>query len=216
MDQSISVYGKQCTAGLVNFKPELSVQDVKIPGSAVFVVANSMVVADKVASSDTCYNLRFVETRVAAAIMHARLGGQPDANNIVMYDIWKKLESDFVKCLELVDECFKGSKGQPFTMEQAASQLKMSVETLAATFARDLTRLPPGLDLYNRARHVFTEAKRVHEFAAICRNDCPAQDTLTCIGKVMDESQRSCRDYFHCSCPELDELVQVCKFVSYV
>lgn len=28
----------------------------------------------------------------------------------------------------------------------------------------------------------------------------------------MNESQDACRDYFQCSCKELDELVEICRF----
>ena len=58
----------------------------------------------------------------------------------------------------------------------------------------------PKLVLRKRALHVLTEARRVLQMNGA---------DLKTWGKLMCESHASCRDLYHCSCKELDELVDV-------
>lgn len=62
--------------------------------------------------------------------------------------------------------------------------------------------------------HVFTEALRVLEFRDLCKEvgDTTAPDALLeKLGKLMDESQKSCANLFQCSSPELDQLTGLAK-----
>ena len=62
--------------------------------------------------------------------------------------------------------------------------------------------------LYNRAIHVYSEARRVEEFQEICNTAPPgATDKL---GQLMNDSHASCSNQYECSCPELDSLVDLC------
>lgn len=67
--------------------------------------------------------------------------------------------------------------------------------------------------LYKRAMHVFTEARRVLQFRDLCvsPNAPKAVTLLQELGKLMDESQQSCSQLFECSCPELDSLTSLAK-----
>ncbi|KAK7891039.1 hypothetical protein WMY93_023002 [Mugilogobius chulae] len=62
--------------------------------------------------------------------------------------------------------------------------------------------------LYQRAKHVYSEAWRVLQFKRVC--DTEPTDALTQLGDLMNQSHSSCRDLYECSCPELDQLVQLC------
>lgn len=85
MDQSISVMGVRNSALLIHFVPRLSVEPIPIPAPdlwaklgpefdpPVFVVANTLVVSDKHKTAPTNYNLRVVETKLAAAILSRKL-----------------------------------------------------------------------------------------------------------------------------------------------
>ncbi|KAM0746484.1 galactokinase [Meredithblackwellia eburnea MCA 4105] len=66
------------------------------------------------------------------------------------------------------------------------------------------------LKIWRRARHVLTEALRVYQFKALLES-APSDDAelLASLGKLMNESQASCRDDFECSCPEIDEVVDL-------
>jgi len=62
----------------ISFFPELNASPVPLPVGAVFVVANSLVVSDKAVTAKRCYNLRVVETLVAARILAKALGVKVD------------------------------------------------------------------------------------------------------------------------------------------
>jgi galactokinase len=74
MDQAASVFGEKEKAVLVQFAPELRETSVKFPDEDVsFVIANSCVNADKHDTAPENYNLRVVETTVAAEILGRKL-----------------------------------------------------------------------------------------------------------------------------------------------
>lgn len=62
--------------------------------------------------------------------------------------------------------------------------------------------------LYQRARHVYSEALRVEEFQRICKT--VPSDAVQKLGQLMNESHESCSKQYECSCTELDELVSLC------
>jgi len=74
MDQAASVMSDPSSALYITFFPSLTASTVQLPTRAVFVIANSLVVADKVLSAKRGYNLRVVETLVGARILANSLG----------------------------------------------------------------------------------------------------------------------------------------------
>ncbi len=69
MDQSASIFGIPHHALYISFFPTLSVQPTRLPPSSpdhTFVIVNSLVVSDKKVTGPVNYNLRVVETRMAA------------------------------------------------------------------------------------------------------------------------------------------------------
>ena len=69
MDQAASVMSHPSSALYITFFPSLAASPVPLPRQAVFVVANSLKIADKVLSAKHGYNLRVVETLVAARVL---------------------------------------------------------------------------------------------------------------------------------------------------
>lgn len=51
---------------------------------------------------------------------------------------------------------------------------------------------------------MFDEAYRVLSFINVCNSQLDAQSKLALLGKLMNESQTSCRNLYECSCPEID------------
>ena len=74
MDQAASVMSDPSSALYITFYPVLTASAVPLPVRAVFVCANSLVVADKALTAKHGYNLRVVETLVAARILANSLG----------------------------------------------------------------------------------------------------------------------------------------------
>lgn len=56
----------------------------------------------------------------------------------------------------------------------------------------------------SRARHVFSEALRVEQFEAACE-----QNDIREMGRLMNDSHRSCALDYECSCQELDDICQL-------
>lgn len=64
--------------------------------------------------------------------------------------------------------------------------------------------------LKQRAKHVYSEAARVYEFDAVSHS-LSGEEALRQLGRLMEYSHVSCRDWFECSCAELDELQVAAK-----
>ncbi|KAL4245588.1 Galactokinase [Abortiporus biennis] len=73
MDQAASILSIPNSALYLSFYPKLDAELIPLP-RAVFVCANSLVVSDKVVGAKIHYNLRVVETLVAARILSVKLG----------------------------------------------------------------------------------------------------------------------------------------------
>ena len=70
--------------------------------------------------------------------------------------------------------------------------------------------------LFNRVKHVFSEARRVLQFRKTCleaAQSSTSNDTvfLESLGRLMNDSQTSCSQLYECSCPELDQLTHLAR-----
>jgi galactokinase len=216
MDQSISIMAPQGSALLIDFYPTLGATPIKFPTlnpAPVFVIANTLVVADKHATAPTNYNLRVIETRLAAAVMMKNLSGNAPTDIINLRKIQDIVAVPEVAeierlgiALDLVETHFKR---EAYSVKEVADILEISSEKLNELFVGSIIiKAPKGFKLYERAKHVFSEARRVLYFRDVCLSN-PSRTTLKDLGKLMNESHESCRDLFNCSCPELDELRQI-------
>jgi len=64
--------------------------------------------------------------------------------------------------------------------------------------------------LYDRAMHVYSEAGRVEEFKSIC--DLGEAGSSARLGALMNASHDSLSQLYQCSCTELDDLVNICRY----
>ena len=74
MDQAASIMSDPSSALYITFHHSLAASPVPLPTQAVFVVANSLKTADKLLTAKVGYNLRVVETLVAARVLANSLG----------------------------------------------------------------------------------------------------------------------------------------------
>ncbi|KAF7726721.1 galactokinase [Apophysomyces ossiformis] len=217
MDQSASVFSQKGYALHVEFMPKLTTHLVRLPQTTpgiVFVIANSLVTADKFVTAPKNYNLRVVETKIGALILSKKL-------TIPLLDSFKDVtvayfagsslneEQQLEKMIDIVKETFST---QGYTRSEMAALADVPEEELVEKY---MTRFPVITDLYRlqqRALHVFEEALRVVRFAKICNN--PPEDSAQVfeqLSLLMNQSQKSCAELFHCSCPELDELTTLAR-----
>jgi N-acetylgalactosamine kinase len=68
---------------------------------------------------------------------------------------------------------------------------------------------------FERAFHVFSEAKRVADYQDVCSETFEGsadEDTRgEKLGKLMNDSQSSCKILYECSSEHLDELITLCR-----
>ena len=228
MDQSASIFGMTSAALLIDFVPSLKATPVLIPQTTplpVFVIAHTLVTADKHVTAPVCYNLRVAETRCAAAVLGKKVLKQPDAWRDIMrlrglMEACAKdglipggegesgLIASLKGMLELVEAHLKKDGG--YTREEIGRELGMTVDEVQQRYMSKYPIRADTFQLYRRAKHVFSEALRVYQFKQGCMRPASG-DVLKELGRLMNESQSSCRDLFDCSCPELDELTQLAR-----
>lgn len=206
MDQAISFLAQPGTAKYIQFNP-LRTTDVPLPKGAAFVVANSLVKANKAAT--THFNERVVECRLAAKVIARRrqLDGEACCT---LGKLQEALGVNLPTMLQIVEECLHP---QEYLKEEICSLLDMNEEQLQKCLS-DNTLHMKQFHLYKRAKHVYSEALRVVEFQRIAMEAAQSgrtpEQVLTELGQLMNDSHVSCRDLYQCSCPELDRLVEIC------
>ncbi len=210
MDQAASVLGQAGQALKIDFHP-LRVQPVALPHETVIVVCHSRVRAAKSGNARDEYNRRVVECRMATAVLHAaapnRAGHAP-----VLLSEWRARDTQgFDDALQQIQaQLHPGG----YTLAEVAKALQQTPETVARTLCVTKAGLQygapaHGFKLFERARHVLSEARRVEQSFALLQA-MPA-DAAAQFGALMNASHESCRSDYEISCAELDELVLLAR-----
>lgn len=237
MDQCASVCGEKDHALYVEFKPTLKATPFPLPSPVRFIIANTLVVSNKFETAPTNYNLRVVECTIAASILAHTHGvsllGEKTPGNLrqviytlcerakhtegtaVQNDAPDKIDEEINKlryALDLVEETL-GPKSKGYTMLEASTALEMTPEEFTREY---LTSFPVRfhlLQLYLRARHVYSEALRVLQCLRLMTNvystSSDTQKFLQDFGTLMNTSQTSCRDNYGCSCEETEQMCSI-------
>lgn len=201
MDQSISFLAERGTAKLIDFQP-LRATDVKLPDGAVFVISNCCVEMNKAASSH--FNIRVVECRIATKML-AQARGLDSSSLLKLVQVQTELKASLEEMLALVDEVLHP---EPYSREEICKALGITSEQFSTELLSANTQHVTQFKLYQRAKHVYGEAARVLQFKSVC--DSAPSDSIRLLGDLMNQSHESCRDLYECSCPELDQLVDIC------
>ncbi|XP_072242158.1 N-acetylgalactosamine kinase [Leuresthes tenuis] len=201
MDQSISFLAEKGTAKLIEFQP-LRATDVKLPDGAVFVISNCCKEMNKAASSH--YNIRVVECRIATKML-AKARGLDPSRLLKLAQVQGELKAPLEEMLALVDEVLHP---EPYSREEICKVLCITSEQFSTDLLSANTQNETHFKLHQRAKHVYGEAARVMEFKSVC--DSGAAGSVPLLGELMNQSHASCRDLYECSCPELDQLVDIC------
>ncbi|CAA3007400.1 galactokinase-like [Olea europaea var. sylvestris] len=217
MDQAISVMAQSGFAALIDFNP-IRATEVQLPAGGTFVIAHSLAESQKAVTAATNYNNRVVECRLASILLGIKLGMKPQE------------AVAGVKTLSDVEELcvsFAGTRGSSDTVLAVKEFLneepycaedieKITEEKLKVVFANspsslDVLRAAKHFKLHQRAAHVYSEAKRVHAFKDTVSSELSEEKMLKKLGDLMNDSHYSCSVLYECSCPELEELVKICR-----
>ncbi|XP_021808637.1 galactokinase [Prunus avium] len=217
MDQAISVMAKTGFAELIDFNP-IRATDVQLPDGGTFVVAHSLAESQKAVTAAINYNNRVVECRLASILLGINLGMKPQEA------ISKAKTLSDVEGLCISFASTRGSsdpalavkeylKEEPYTTTEIEKILGESLPSIFATSPSSLNVLNAAnhFKLYQRASHVYSEAKRVHAFKDTVSSNLSDEDKLKNLGDLMNGSHYSCSVLYECSCPELEELVNICR-----
>ncbi|KAI3371207.1 hypothetical protein L3Q82_023833, partial [Scortum barcoo] len=202
MDQSISFLAERGTAKLIDFQP-LRATDVKLPDGAVFVISNCCVEMNKAASSH--FNIRVVECRIATKML-AQSQGLDSKRLLKLAQVQEELKVSLEEMLALVDEVLHP---EPYSREEVCKALGLTSEQFSTELLSANTQHMTHFKLHQRAKHVYGEAARVLQFKSVC--DSEPAESVRLLGDLMNQSHVSCRDLYECSCPELDQLVDICR-----
>ncbi|KAK9475200.1 ribosomal protein S5 domain 2-type protein [Dipodascopsis tothii] len=235
MDQSASVFGLRDHALYVQFVPELDVTPLEFAKTSpplAFVIANSLVVADKHVTGPIHYNLRVVETTLAAEVLAKMLKTGPLVSRDGFggtlkgfFDGYCKLHqlpvgtieeqhAAFALAIKDVQSTLTQTAG--YTMAEIADILEMSETELRKKYTSKFPIRADKLQLLARTLHVLEEAFRVLKFRSVMTirgaEYLSAEDSghyLKQIGELLNQSMTSCRYQYDCSCPELNELTSL-------
>ncbi|XP_018521841.1 N-acetylgalactosamine kinase [Lates calcarifer] len=201
MDQSISFLAERGTAKLIEFQP-LRATDVKLPDGAVFVISNCCIEMNKAASSH--FNIRVVECRIATKML-AQARGLDPSRLLKLAQVQTELQASLEEMQALVDEVLHP---EPYSRQEICKVLGITSEQFSTELLSANTQHVTHFKLHQRAKHVYSEAARVLQFKTVC--DSEPAESVRLLGDLMNQSHASCRDLYECSCPELDQLVDIC------
>ncbi|KAF6170248.1 hypothetical protein GIB67_035353 [Kingdonia uniflora] len=218
MDQAISIMAKSGFAELIDFNP-IRATDVQLPAGGTFVIAHSLAESEKAVTAATNYNKRVVECRLAAIVLAIKLGMKPKE---AITEV-KTLSDVEGLCISFASTSHGSSdpiiavkeflNEEPYTAEDIE---KITNENLPSVFSDsqstlDVLRVANHFKLFQRASHVYSEAKRVHAFKDTVSSNLSDEEMLKKLGDLMNESHYSCSVLYDCSCPELEVLVKICR-----
>ena len=210
MDQAACLMGRSGSALKMDFFP-LAVTPAAVPEDLIFVVAHSMVTADKTGAAMDRYNRRSMECRLITALLDREFRIRSGSSSPIRFigDLKPEvLPFSEEKIREIADSAIPYPS---YSLKQIAAILGLPAEEVAGRFCRrkDGSILPEpedGFKLGMRYRHVVSEWERVEKaMDALTRGDGRR------LGRLMDESHASCRDLYEISCPELERLTETAR-----
>ncbi len=210
MDQAVSLLAEAGKALKTDFFP-LRTNPIPLPEEVCFVVCNSLVRAPKSESVRYAYNRRVIECRLAAALL-SKVVTQKTGRNITVNRL-ADLSADRLDIERRVvsEWALEGMGGRPLSLMEIAQRLGKTREIVEKEncMLRDGSTLQEptdGFRVWNRYRHIVTEAERVELTGRALQ-----EGNLAEIGSLMNLSHASCRDDYEISCPELEALVSIAR-----
>lgn len=219
MDQAISVMAKLGFANLIDFNP-IHATDVLLPNGGSFVIAHSLAESKKAVTAATNYNNRVVECRLAAIVLAVKLGmPSQEASSVKTLSDVEGLCVSFAATQSSSDPVVAVEQHlheEPYTAAEIENLVSESLTSIMSDSPTSLAVLDAAkhFKLYQRAKHVYSEAKRVFLFQEAVQVTGSEREILERLGNLMNASHQSCSVLYECSCPELEELVSICRNIG--
>jgi len=213
MDQAIEILAKKGSAKLIEFGP-LRSTDVTLPSGAKFVIANSTAECNKAdINGGSKFNVRVVECRIAAKVLGKSMQVEEWRSISKLGDLQVAADKSIWEMMNVTKESLHE---EPYTKDEVVKILELDtphdLEELVG-MVDDNVRSVTTFQLFKRAFHVYSEAKRVYDFKHVCdkvgEEGDSGRDALKCLGKLMYDSHDSCAKNYDCSHPALDQMVQL-------
>lgn len=205
MDQAIAFLAEKNCAQYISFLP-LESSPVTLPENIVFVVAHSLVEANKAATNE--FNTRVVECRTAARVMMAVEGIDTGSKIINLNDVKEAQDSTFEEVIQMVHRTLPKDN---YTLQEVCSILEIEETSLGKFLLSAHTVGLANFKLRQRALHVYQEASRVEKFRNICLDPTSTDNVIENLGNLMSESHDSLKNLYDCSHDNLDLLVDLSK-----
>ena len=227
MDQSASVFPIQGDAVSVSFFPKLHAEVIKFPQTEppiTFMVAQSFVTANKNETGPIHYNLRVVECTLAAEWLAAKHGvkladdagalgkslrGFQEAYYHKHGASSSKNETQKLQEMQDIAEA-EFANEQGYTRAEISSVLGISIAEIEKRYMTKFPVRAERFKLRQRAQHVFSEARRVLQFKDLLLNP-PSEGLLPKLGDLMNETQRTCYEWYENSTPELADMCKIAR-----
>ncbi|KAG8929380.1 galactokinase [Tulasnella sp. 418] len=192
MDQAASILSDPSSGLYISFFPKLHASQTRIPRGTpetVFVIMNSMKTSNKRETAKYHYNLRVVETWVAARILARRLNiDVGDTEKIQLREVLSRwigedvasedphgessvaqLKAGLEKMVSTVESLLGSDKtADGYTLKDMIMATGLSEGAFKELFLSSFEVEAERFHLYRRAKHVFEEALRVLQFREIC------------------------------------------------
>ena len=188
MDQAISVLAEKNKVGLINFLPTTRIENFNfsdnLPKTKI-IVAHSGKVMEKARSTD--FNERVLCAKYGAKIISGQeVLKKSNLSTEQMKDSLKKLP-------------------ESITLENLIQQYG-PLENMER-----FENLPKNMvcSIRDRMTHIVHEQQRVLDFVELLKNSQP--NNLELAGSLLNDSQKSLKYFYNCSCPEIDFL---CEFLN--
>ncbi len=207
MDQAACLCGEPGSLLKIDFFP-LHVEPIALPESVAVVICDSTVRARKTENALQAYNLRAVECRFAGMLLRAHLQRQGQVADCErLGDLFgPPWNLTYDGLTQLVREALRDEYRYREIVELLGDEERVAEILTDYSFADTSGYNAMLFACGKRYRHIVSDGLRVERSREALR----AGDVRT-FGELMNEGQRSARDDFEISCPELNQLTEAAR-----
>lgn len=217
MDQTISVFGQPLSSLHIQFQPELRSSAVSMQDNYGFVLCNSLTESLKAVSGFKHYNKRVFECRMGLSVVIRKAFPELTESQYLqkynqiktLWELQTDLKISLKELQELITKSFKesGVSGHEVSLPDILKHLNL--DSVKQIFGEnDLIQLVvdknESFALEPRMLHVVQESLRVRDFVKALQEGSDPKE----LGKLMNDSHRSCAKLYDCSSANLDFLTQ--------